>query len=350
MKKHYRKENDCLNCGTTLQGKFCYNCGQENLEIKESFGHMMSHTISDYFHFDDQFFHTLKPLFLKPGFLTTEYLAGRRARYLHPVKMYIFISLVYFIVLFQSGNNPVKVNHVIPTKSNDVQLLIDSIEKDPDIPTFAKEKAISELKKDTAKNGKITITDDDANTSKYFLSPKSNDTSYSAYISAQEKLPEDKRDGLLLKLYNKKTFAYKAEYGERTKEVIIEQFKHNVPKMMFLMLPLCALILMLAFWNNRKYYVEYLIYSFHLHCFIFLFLTIIMVLEWLYPTSWKSVTGWINFFATIVVTWYIYKSLKVVYQRSTFRTITKLIGASFMYMVAFMFCVLLAFLITAALA
>ncbi|WP_183574789.1 DUF3667 domain-containing protein [Mucilaginibacter sp. X5P1] len=350
MKKHYRKENDCLNCGTTLQGKFCYNCGQENLEIKESFGHMMSHTISDYFHFDDQFFHTLKPLFLKPGFLTTEYLAGRRARYLHPVKMYIFISLVYFIVLFQTGHNPVKVNHVIPAKSTDVQLLIDSIEKDPDIPAFAKNEAIRELKKDTLKNGKVTIEDEDKNSSKYFMSPKSNDTSYTAYLAAQQKLPEDKQDGIFLRLYNKKAFAYKAEYGERTKEVILEQFKHNMPKMMFLMLPLCALILMIAFWNNRKYYVEYLIYSFHLHCFIFLFLTIIMVLEWLYPSSWKGVTGWINFFATIIVTWYIYKSLKVVYQRSTWRTITKLIGASFMYMVAFMFCILVAFLITAALA
>lgn len=347
MKKHYRKENDCLNCGTILQGKFCYKCGQENLEIKESFGHMMSHTISDYFHFDDQFFHTLKPLFLKPGFLTAEYLAGRRARYLHPVKMYIFISLVYFIVLFQTGHNPVKVNHAIPAKSTDVKLLIDSIEKDPDIPTFLKEKAISELKKDNQKDGVITVTDDDANSSKYFLSPTGNDTSYNAYLVTQKKLPENKKDSFFLQLYNKKAFAYKAEYGERTKEVILEQFKHNIPKMMFLMLPLCALILMIAFWNNRKYYVEYLIYSFHLHCFLFLFLTILMILEWLYPANWRGVTSWLNLLATIAIIWYIYKSLKVVYQRSTLRTITKLIGASFMYIIAFTLCVGLAFLVTA---
>jgi hypothetical protein len=345
MKKHYRKENDCLNCGATLKGKFCYDCGQENLEIKESFGHMMNHAISDYFHFDDQFFHTLKPLFLKPGFLTNEYMIGRRARYLHPVKMYIFISLVYFVILFQTGHNLVKVNHTAGSapQSNSVQLLIDSIAKDPNIPSYAKKGIINELKKDDEKDSKDTVD----NTEKYFLSPKANESSYDAYIQVQQKLPENKRDGLLLRLYNKKAFAYKQEYGSRTKEVIMEQFKHNVPKMMFLMLPLCALIVMIAFWNNKKYYVEYLIYSFHLHCFIFLFLTIIMILEWIYPTSWTAVTGWINFLATIIITWYIYKSLKVVYQRSTFRTITKLIGESFMYLMAFTVCLVLAFLITA---
>src|ERR1700748_2942472 len=104
MKKHYRHENDCLNCGTILvEGHFCPNCGQENLEMKESFGHMMSHAISDYFHFDYQFFHTLKPLLFKPGKLTKEYMSGHRISYLHPVKMYIFISVVYFLLVFQTG-------------------------------------------------------------------------------------------------------------------------------------------------------------------------------------------------------------------------------------------------------
>src|SRR3954468_22171136 len=104
MEKHYRKENDCLNCGATLKGKFCSNCGQENLQIKESFGHMMNHAISDYFHFDHQFFHTLKPLLFKPGKLTTEYMAGHRVQYLHPVKMYIFISLIHFLLLFKNDH------------------------------------------------------------------------------------------------------------------------------------------------------------------------------------------------------------------------------------------------------
>ncbi|HEY2581993.1 MAG TPA: DUF3667 domain-containing protein [Mucilaginibacter sp.] len=129
MKKHYRHENNCLNCGTTLEGKFCHNCGQENLEIKESFGHMMNHAISDYFHFDHQFFHTLKPLFFKPGFLTNEYMAGRCVQYLHPVKMYIFISIVYFLVLFQSGHQIVSV-HDSKGKTVKTEKILDSVNKE----------------------------------------------------------------------------------------------------------------------------------------------------------------------------------------------------------------------------
>src|ERR1700733_8486574 len=121
MKKHYRQENNCLNCGTELQGKYCHVCGQENLEIKETFGHMMNHAISDYFHFDHQFFHTLKPLLFKPGFLTNEYMAGRRAQYLHPVKMYIFISIVYFLIVFQSAHETVTTNNVSGKKPADTQ-------------------------------------------------------------------------------------------------------------------------------------------------------------------------------------------------------------------------------------
>jgi hypothetical protein len=149
MKKHYRHENNCLNCGTTLEGKYCHNCGQENLEIKETFGHMMNHAISDYFHFDHQFFHTLKPLFFKPGYLTNEYMAGRRAQYLHPVKMYIFISLVYFLLFFQQkgGSSPVIFTdkEMTPTELN---AAIKAVNENKYIPQQAKKETINDLYKD----------------------------------------------------------------------------------------------------------------------------------------------------------------------------------------------------------
>jgi len=351
MKKHYRKENDCLNCGTILEGKFCHNCGQENLEMKESFGHMMNHAISDYFHFDHQFFSTLKPLFTKPGFLTKEYMAGRRANYLHPVKMYIFISLVYFVVLFQTGSNLVHAN-VDSSIPKTTQAAIDSIAKDPEIPANVKKALIDKLKKNgtiigTAKiNGKtVKITDNKDTVNKYFLSPISSDSTYKAYLTSQQKLPPTQRDGIIKRYYNEKAFSYRAKYGDRTKDVIIEEFQHNIPKMMFLLLPFCALVLMVAFRNNKKYYVEHLIYSFHLHCFIFLFLVAIMLLQWIIPSD--TIDGILGFLAFLTIVWYIYRSLRVVYGRSRWRTISKLIGASLIYLVGFVMCISLAFIITA---
>ena len=355
MKKHYRKENDCLNCGTILEGKFCHNCGQENLEMKESFGHMMNHAISDYFHFDHQFFSTLKPLFTKPGFLTNEYMAGRRANYLHPVKMYIFISLVYFVVLFQTGHTLMNV-HTNVRGSQSAQKAIDSVMKDPKIPAYIKKSLIEKIKKEsissTPQNNTVNyMTEDKAANEKasaYFLSPTSNDSTYSAYLIDQQKLPEQKRDGIIEQYYNKKAYAYKAAYGSRTQEVVLDEFKHNIPKMMFLLLPLCALILMVTFRNNKKYYVEHLIYSFHLHCFIFLFLAIIMLLQWIIPS--EAVNGFLSFLSLIAIAYYVYRSLRIVYGRSRWRTISKLAGASIIYLLGFVSCLALAFIITAIIA
>ncbi len=95
-----RKERNCLNCGTIVQGRYCQVCGQENTEPKESFWHMITHFLSDITHFDGKFFSTIKVLFRKPGQLTKEYLAGRRVAYLHPVRMYVFTSAFFFLIFF----------------------------------------------------------------------------------------------------------------------------------------------------------------------------------------------------------------------------------------------------------
>ena len=182
-------------------------------------------------------------------------------------------------------------------------------------------------------------------TSNGFFDPTTSDTTYQAYLAAQQKLPGNKRDGYFKRMYNKKVFSYKTEYGDRTRDVILEGFQHNIPKMMFVLLPICALILMIAFRDKTKYYVEYLIYSFHLHCFIFLYLTILMLLQLIIPS--EMVIGWINFISFFVIVWYIYKSLRLVYGRRPFRTVTKMIGAYFMYLLSFTITILLVFFITA---
>src|SRR6201985_84181 len=220
MKKHYRKENDCLNCGTILEGHYCHVCGQENLQIKESFGHMMNHAISDYFHFDHQFFHTLKPLVYKPGFLTNEYMAGRRAQYLHPVKMYIFISLVYFVLLFKSGHEVIHVNNTRadqkPADTTNTASVKAEIEKNHNLSASQKRLILSNLQKDTAKPDNL---DTISNNYQAGLLTMTADTSYHQYVTHQQRLPENKRDGIVARLYNKKAFDYKVKYGYRSKEV-----------------------------------------------------------------------------------------------------------------------------------
>ncbi|MFI5163463.1 MAG: DUF3667 domain-containing protein [Sphingobacteriales bacterium] len=357
MKKHYRTETDCLNCGTDLQGKFCHVCGQENLQMKESFGHMMNHAISDYFHFDQQFFSTLKPLMFKPGFLTNEYMTGRRMSYLHPVKMYIFISVVYFLLLFQSGQQVGNVNvnpkpatkGIVFTNANDKDL--DSAKKVIANNSFIPNKAKKEIQKDidkqkAADKGKANDTVDYRTKPNQWFHPSTKDTSYAEYLVNQKKLTQAKQDGFFERMWNKKVFTYREKFGPGAKDEFFDDLKHNTPKMMFLLLPLFALIVRVSFWKNRKFYVEHLIYTLHLFCFLFMFLGIIILLEMPIPNSLRVISEWLTLLATLYITWYFYRSLRVVYHRSRFRTITKMIGMSFMYFVAFSVCVSLLFITT----
>ncbi len=345
MKKHYRHENDCLNCGAELQGHFCHVCGQENLQIKENFGHLMNHAISDYFHFDEKFFHTLVPLLFKPGKLTVDYMAGKRTQYLHPVRVYIFISLIYFLLLFNNSGEEKKTAAISNKKFNKehyLDSLYNSLKKmNKNGDTSGIDIGGMHITRQQLKEGAVDVKvskdgkDTTANIIPYKAAGKlynSKDTTYEQYLQKQQKLPEAERDGFLTRLSNKKNIEWRAK-GIEPKDAVLESFRHNFPKLMFFLLPMFAFLLRLAFWKNHKFYVEHLIYAFHLHCFLFLFLTIVMLIKMPLPANWGTIPGWIDFLAVVAIVWYIYRSLRVLYNRSRWRTVSKMIGLSFMYLI-----------------
>src|SRR3569833_749656 len=100
MKHHLRSDKTCLNCGADVTGRFCGLCGQENIEPKETVGRLVKHFVGDITHYDSKFFTTVRDLLFKPGFLTKEYISGRRTRYLDPIRTYVFKSVLFLIALF----------------------------------------------------------------------------------------------------------------------------------------------------------------------------------------------------------------------------------------------------------
>jgi hypothetical protein len=96
---HGDLEHDCLNCGTELQGRFCHACGQKagSLEVGvHDFVHEASH---EFLHLDGKILNTMKLLLLKPGQLTREFLDGRRARYISPIRLYLTWSVLFFALV-----------------------------------------------------------------------------------------------------------------------------------------------------------------------------------------------------------------------------------------------------------
>lgn len=101
------ENSTCDNCGAKLEAEaeYCHLCGQKNLTNDIHMKEFLSQFMSDYFTFDSKFFKSILPLLFKPGFLTDEFFAGRRVRYIPPLRLYIFISIVFFLILSFWGDN-----------------------------------------------------------------------------------------------------------------------------------------------------------------------------------------------------------------------------------------------------
>lgn len=320
MKKHYRSENNCLNCGATVTGKFCSECGQENLELHEDFLHLALHGVGHYFHFESKFFNSIIPLITKPGFLTKEYFAGRRASYLSPISMYIFISIVFFFLSTANTNINRK-----------------NIEEDVSPEEQAEARAILGRVSQKVSN-KIPEKLEEYNTYTTLgpteLADTANPTQAKAATQAMAKgdtvtAPKEKnKDALSIDLGgdNVVTKSLTAKLKQvKDDELSFALFKNkltsHLPKVMFILLPLFALILKLVNWRSSKYYVEHLIYSIHVHSFLFLFSSILILLGWILP----SLSDYLLFIGMIGSMWYIYRSMRNTYKGSRWMTVSKVV-------------------------
>lgn len=86
----------CENCTTPVTGPFCANCGQEHRPTKVHFKDFLIDYLQSFINIDSKGFRSLKWLILRPGLLDAHYIQGRRASYLKPAELYLFMSVVFF--------------------------------------------------------------------------------------------------------------------------------------------------------------------------------------------------------------------------------------------------------------
>lgn len=327
-----RKENDCLNCGAILQGHYCHNCGQENIVTHETFWHMVAHFFYDITHFDSNFFTTLKDLLFKPGFLTKEYMQGRRKSYLHPVKMYVFTSAVFFLVFFSfysvsesgfkiEGNN----NDIIEKLKDGKEKMLEKLTTKEDSMIALKfynliEKDSAGIKNNPSERGGLNLSFDE-NLDKY--------KTVVQYDSVQKTLSTKEKDGFFLRTVYRKTISLNEKYkGEQAKLnfLILNKFMHSFPYILFVSLPLYALFLKLLYIRNKKYFfADHAIFLIHLYIFSFILMMLFIGLAQLSNAlSW----GWLQLIQTALVIygiWYAYKGMKNIYGQRRGKTISKFI-------------------------
>jgi Protein of unknown function (DUF3667) len=320
-----RKENNCLNCNAQIQGRFCHICGQENIEPKESVWYLINHFFQDITHFDGKFFSSLKYLITKPGFLSREYMIGRRASYLNPIRMYIFTSAFFFLIFFSFFKVDNRAFTGASTMNGKTYLQIEKLD------SVAFEAFTKNINKEDGKK-QVAMTREEFKA--YFDSSldksifnftnkqyKSKDE-YNALLKSGKKQHNWIERQLIYKEIeiNKK---FKANPGEGFK-TFVEILMHSLPQMFFISLPLFALLLRLLYVRRKDYYyVSHGIFSIHFYIFIFIALLFLFGLNKLNNQLHWQLIKIIQVIASFGLFFYLYKAMRNFYQQRRAKTIIK---------------------------
>jgi len=391
-----RKEKNCLNCQTEIVGRYCHKCGQENLEPKETVWHLVQHFFNDITHFDGKFFETVKYLLKRPGFLSLEYMRGRRMAYLNPIRMYVFTSAIFFIILFsmkkpedmaKAGDytkDDLKVamnlgalrqdqarlqrNLKEETDADDIDDLKEKIEYraiqiatikktygDTSKRIFSKDDLagfVTQAYTDSISSGNFNLAgekkfkrairlygnqvnvnfkhEDDDDESNYFgwdIKYKS----IQAYDSAEKALPDSLRDGWLKRTMIRRSMLIEKEYKEDRRlfvEHLIENIFHSFPKILWISLPIFALILNILYFRHKQYYyVNHGIFTIHVYCATFIQLFVFLMI---YELGKVTPSGWLHTIVILlniaVFIWmliYPYKAMRGFYMQRSAKTFFK---------------------------
>jgi hypothetical protein len=253
------KSKYCLNCNEEINNSnYCSNCGQLNSDKRLTLRQIFKEFIGDYFTFDSKFFKSLVPLLIKPGYLTREYLRGRRVTYIFPLRLYIFTTFLFFFVVtvntkldfdkFANGDRPIDSTKVDET----------NIEKS----SLAKNSFEEKIKAKTEQEVNYSVNSTDSTKEINIRGP-----------GFEFSFDDDEKDESPFVRYMNNKGKYLAGFEDGSslfwKEVI-----NQLPKVMFLLLPLFALILKLLYSRKKILYVEHLVFSLHIHTFIFIMLII----------------------------------------------------------------------------
>ena len=384
------KTEICLNCETHLrpEDNYCPNCGQKNTTHIIPLKHILLETFEDFFHFDTKLWNTIKTTFAHPGKITRDYLEGKRARYVPPVKFYIFISFIFFLLLgklsdhaIDERKNPqdwdltisksmsISLNELLGKKklyyssdSNDVRLMeFDFTSKDSlqrylvqlkSAPDSVINKLLVEDDMDTTANVRKNFRNLlahipehssalDSMKQNYFVDGKFEFETAEEYNQFKEKIrdySDEQIDSVLISKGEKASWVNRQllrkfrKFDWKDKDdmkVLIHAVLKSISLTMFVMMPVTALLLLLIFYR-KKYYYEHLIFSIHIHTIFFLILSLVLAIQIFISDSLGNMLWSWTFLICLI---YLVLSLKYNYKQPWGKTITKFLLMSVPYLI-----------------
>lgn len=318
-----------MNCGAIVAGRFCQDCGQENIDTRETFWSLSKHFIFDILHFDGKFFYTTRDLFARPGYVARRYAEGKRASYLHPIRMYLFMSALFFLTLFSLETSPAVKQEVRPTDPQQrikvANNLRHQLAANPgDTALLGRIERLS----DTTKPAQ-PLDLDPYNGATIYRLDKTDGRNVAEYDSIQRSLPPGKRDNWVQRKLTIRALEIDKKYEGRKNEAgqaILEKFLHRMPYLFFFSLPFFALLLKLLYARRKDfYYSDHATFTLYHYILAFQLLLLAVIFGEL-----SSLSGWhwLSYFTTAIFLTgmvYLFIEMKNFYRQGFGKTLVKYI-------------------------
>ncbi|HWD26049.1 MAG TPA: DUF3667 domain-containing protein [Rhizomicrobium sp.] len=354
---------NCASCEQTLVGHYCANCGQPSKTGRRSIRHLLQDFVEDLINLDSRILRTARALLIEPGELPSAFREGRTQPYVPPIRLYFFVTLVFFLLLgFDNiaiiqievvakpvhvtwiNGNPFVPNPAYEKADQAVKMELRN-EDDPDVKNYTGPLIPISKEKAQRPGGVFNFS-----TQMHYFSP------IGAYHATMSQIARDrlKVDAMtdsknpdsqkVLDWFQKAINGFLARIAADP-AALNDPLTAWIPRALFLLLPLYALLVGLFHIRRRKDYflVDHLVFSLSIHTFAFVVLTAAVLLGQLINGEivvWLVIGG---------ISLYIFLAMKHFYGQSWFLTSVKFVGISGIYVIFFLMPALLAVLALSAL-
>lgn len=315
----------CEDCGAPLHGQYCSNCGQVAVDYRRSFRHVIADVAESFLNWDSKFIKTIGLLLLKPGWLTNQFVTGRRTRYLHPLRLYLLVSIAFFLAarLIPVSAPTIDQSKITPEARAEIEKTMAELQDLPEGVRKRVNDAIAESAETpapgttseplpgfspTAAPGKkepqkLIVFDD----------PKATRTPFEKWMEQQVKAKLGE-DGTKLQFF-------------------AETLRSNISTMMLFCIPLFALVLKILYFRKGRFYIEHLVYALHIHSF-FYFAILIMVFGAMAASRWApGLRAPLILILLLAILVQIFLSIRQVYGQGWFMTTFKFFFGGLIYFI-----------------
>jgi hypothetical protein len=373
----------CENCGTPLTGEFCSQCGQHAIDYRRSLFRVVLDALDSFLNWDTKFLHSLNVLLLRPWQLTNDFNSGRRARYVHPLRIYLIASIIFFLLaraIDWDQQGPIQLT------AQDRTELVASLSKmiEPNSPLTEEQRAQVELARIKLAEAQGALTKEErAEVRRAFKAYIKSEVRKS--LSAEERakmatmmariprIPDPDKEKITPPVApappdinvpavsvdeppippgtvspapkvkapfhftvgpggeTKSPFALWLEKQIREKigedgskaQLFLETLRSNIPAMMLCCIPLFAFVLKILYIRQGRYYVEHLVYALHIHTFLYVSVIVTSLAVMGANRTVPALGGWIIAIMTIGIIVQIFLSIRRVYRQGWFMTMVK---------------------------